>query len=148
VGFVVRYGKFDFLDLGDLTWALEHQLACPVNRLGEIDLFQVSQHGSPESSPPELVQALAPRVAVLNCGPYKGNAPRTFETVKAVPGIEAIWQVHRTLSNDVQHNTEEDLIANPTASDQAHWLKATVEPDGRFSLTNGRTGQSRSYQAR
>jgi hypothetical protein len=34
VGFLARYGAFDFVDLGDLTWAAESRLACPMNRLG------------------------------------------------------------------------------------------------------------------
>ena len=35
VGFVLTYGKFKFLDLGDLTWDREMMLACPVNKLGD-----------------------------------------------------------------------------------------------------------------
>ena len=32
---------------------------------------------------------------------------------------------------------------------EGHWIKATVAPDGRsWSMTNGRTGYSRTYQSR
>src|SRR5438874_2247221 len=34
VGFLLTYGKFKFLDLGDLTWEKEMLLACPANRAG------------------------------------------------------------------------------------------------------------------
>ncbi|MGA1369901.1 MAG: ComEC/Rec2 family competence protein [Blastocatellia bacterium] len=40
----LRYGSFDFLDTGDLTWNIEQQLVCPQNMIGEIDLFQVGHH--------------------------------------------------------------------------------------------------------
>jgi hypothetical protein len=40
-GFLMTYGKFKFLDLGDLTWSKE-QLACPVNKIGTITVFQAS----------------------------------------------------------------------------------------------------------
>jgi hypothetical protein len=45
-------------------------------------------------------------------------------------------------------NTEDEFIANPAGADQAHWLRATVEADGQFTITNGRTMMSRTYQSR
>ena len=29
LGFIARYGKFELVALGDLTWGVEHRLACP-----------------------------------------------------------------------------------------------------------------------
>jgi competence protein ComEC len=151
VGYVARFGRFKYGAFGDVTWGVEHRLACPGNVVGNVDLFQVTQHGSDESNAPQLVHALAPVVAVINCGPYKGNATRAFEVVKTSPGLEAIWQVHRTLANDLQHNAEEPFIANlvsSTAAEDGRWLSATATADGTFIITNSRTGQSRTYHAR
>ena len=39
VGVLITYGKFRFLDLGDLTKQKEMELACPNNLLGTVDLF-------------------------------------------------------------------------------------------------------------
>ena len=56
-GFLLTYGNFKFLDLGDLTWDREMMLACPVNKLGTVTLFQASHHGfsSGQSGSPALV---------------------------------------------------------------------------------------------
>jgi hypothetical protein len=42
------------------------------------------------------------------------------------------------------------MIANlEEASDhRANWIKASVEPGGRFTVLNGRNGFSRTYTAR
>ncbi len=59
VGFLLTYGKFKFLDLGDLTWDREMMLACPVNKLGTVTLFQASHHGfsNGQSGSPAMVWA-------------------------------------------------------------------------------------------
>lgn len=35
-GVLLTYGRFTFLDLGDLTWDKEMALACPENKLGKV----------------------------------------------------------------------------------------------------------------
>src|SRR5205814_9622629 len=76
VGFVLKYGKFKFLDLGDLPWPYEIPLVCPLNRIGPIDLYQTTHHGLDRSGSPQVVWAIKPRVAVMNNGPRKGGPPR------------------------------------------------------------------------
>jgi beta-lactamase superfamily II metal-dependent hydrolase len=147
LGFVARYGKFELVALGDLTWGVEHRLACPQNRIGQAEIFQADQHGSNESNAPQLVHALAPLAIVVNNGSGKGGSPMALETFKASPGMKDVWQLHRANAGG-SANTEETYIANPAAPDQAHWLRAAVEADGRFTITNGRTMMSRSYQSR
>jgi hypothetical protein len=39
LGFLLTFGKFRFLDLGDLTWNKELELACPNHLLGKIDVL-------------------------------------------------------------------------------------------------------------
>ena len=38
-GFVLTFGKFRTIDLGDLTWNGELDLMCPTNRIGTVDLY-------------------------------------------------------------------------------------------------------------
>src|SRR3984957_20977648 len=66
VGMVISLGKFRIVDFGDLTWNKEHDLACPNNLVGAIDLYVVSHHGKETSSLPMLVYAMHPRAAVMN----------------------------------------------------------------------------------
>jgi beta-lactamase superfamily II metal-dependent hydrolase len=145
VGFVARFGLFDFLDLGDLTWDIEQDLMCPTNRVGKVDLFQVNHHGQDFSNSPQLVHAIAPTVAVMNNGATKGGHVEVFETLHASPGIEDVWALHQATNNDAQDNAAPDLIANPAGPDEAHYIKAVVEPNGNYTVTNGRNAVSRSY---
>jgi hypothetical protein len=54
------------------------------------------------------------------------------------------------LDKDPAHNTSPDMIANfeETAECKGNWLKASVAQDGKFTVTNGRNGFSKSYTAR
>ena len=74
-GFVLAYGRFRTVDLGDLTWNGELDLMCPTNRIGTVDLYLTSHHGLAKSDSPALVHALQPRVAVMNNGTRKGGEP-------------------------------------------------------------------------
>ena len=148
VGFVLRYGKFDFVDLGDLTWNVEQKLMCPTNRIGLVDIYQVSHHGLDLSSSPQLVHGLAPTVAVMNNGAMKGGAAAAFDVLRASPGLQDLWALHRVTANDAQHNADEALTANIATPDAAHGIKAVVLSDGSFTLTNARNGMSRTYMSR
>jgi beta-lactamase superfamily II metal-dependent hydrolase len=46
LGFVLSLGNWRYLNLGDLTWNTEAKLVHPVNRLGEVDLYQSTHHGA------------------------------------------------------------------------------------------------------
>jgi beta-lactamase superfamily II metal-dependent hydrolase len=148
VGFVLRYGKFDFVDLGDLTWNVEQKLMCPTNRIGAIDVYQVNHHGMDLSSSPQLVHGLAPSVAIMNNGAMKGGAPGAFDILRASPGILDLWSLHRVTANDAQHNAEEALTANIATPDAGYGIKGIVLADGTYTLTNGRNGTSRTYVSR
>lgn len=150
VGFVLTFGAFDFLDLGDLTWNYEQKLVCPVNLIGTVDLYQTSHHGLDRSNSPQFIRAIRPRVVVMNNGPHKGGPPGVFETLRKSPVLEDIWQGHLALDTPRSINTDERMIANlePTAECAGHLLKVSVAPDGSFTMTNGRNGFSKTYQSR
>ena len=46
VGTLFTYRRFRFLDLADLDWEKEMELACPINRVGEVTIWQAGRHGA------------------------------------------------------------------------------------------------------
>ncbi len=150
VGFLVRFGAFEFLDLGDLSWNYEIETACPSNLFGEVDLYQVTHHGMHMSGAPAHILGIRPLVAVMNNGPRKGGSPATYDALTATPSLVDLWQVHRAVTSDAAHNPDEDFMANlgETEGCQGHWIKASVQPDGRFTVTNSRNGFSKEYDPR
>jgi competence protein ComEC len=112
VGFVLGFGRFRTIDLGDLTWNHEGQLMCPANRLGTVDLYLVSHHGINQSNSAALVHGLQPRVAVMNNGTRKGGSLETFQTLESSPGLEDLWQLHWSHNVMVEHNAPGSFIAN------------------------------------
>jgi beta-lactamase superfamily II metal-dependent hydrolase len=172
VGLLHSYGNFKFLNLIDLDWHMEMELACPINKLGTVTLYQTSRHGSLDGAgAPGLLGAIKPQVVVVNNGPRKGlggtdtriqpitvagrpSAPyekNAYLRLAKLPGIEGIWQGHLSLlDNNPAHNTTPDMIANveETADCQGHEITAKVAADGKVIVANGRNGFSKSYMAR
>jgi competence protein ComEC len=147
-GSVIAYGKFRFLDLGDLTWNKEMALVCPDNRIGTVDVYLTTHHGLSQSGSPAIVDAVHPRVAIMNNGATKGGNPDAWQIVHDSPGLEGLWQIH-TAESKGAHNTDPQMIANlDSKSDEGHWIKLSALPTGEFTVTNGRTGYSKTYAAR
>ncbi|MEO8256624.1 MAG: MBL fold metallo-hydrolase [Acidobacteriota bacterium] len=110
-GFVLRYGRFRTIDLGDLTWNGELDLMCPANRIGTVDLYLTSHHGLEKSGSPALVRALRPRVVVMNNGTRKGGTPEVFAALQETVGIEDLWQLHWSYNAGLE-NAPARFIAN------------------------------------
>jgi competence protein ComEC len=110
-GFVLAYGDFRTIDLGDLTWNGELDLMCPTNRIGTVDLYLTSHHGLEKSGSPALVQALRPRVVVMNNGTRKGGTPDAFAVLQETVGIEDLWQLHWSYNVGLE-NAPARFIAN------------------------------------
>jgi competence protein ComEC len=147
LGSLIVYGKFRIIDLGDLTWNKENLLACPENKIGTVDVYLTTHHGLDQSGSPALVHALRPRAAIMNNGAKKGGAPAAWQVVHKSPGIQDIWQVHYSIAGGADNNTAEQFIANPEGiPDAGNWLKLSALADGTFTVTNGRTGFSKTYK--
>jgi hypothetical protein len=145
-GVLVTFGKFKFLDLGDLTKAKEIPLVCPANLIGAVDLYLVDHHGFNLSNARAFVDAIRPRVAIMDNGAHKAGSPEAWQTIHESPGLEDLWQLHTAEDSDTAHNSPATLTANPKGDPaDGAWLKVAAQPDGSFSVTNSRTGQTKEY---
>ena len=147
LGVLIRFGALKILDLGDLTWDKERDLMCPNNRLGKVDVLVVSHHGWYQSSSPALVDAIRPRVAIMDNGAKKGGSIPVLDTVRKAPGIEALWQLHYSDEGGEAHNTPSEYIANLDGPDTGHDIELTASRDGSLTVHNSRTGMDKHYAA-
>ncbi|MGD0090406.1 MAG: MBL fold metallo-hydrolase [Planctomycetota bacterium] len=146
IALVLSCGDFRFFAGADLTWNTEHRLVCPENLVGKVDVFQVDHHGFDISNNPALVQALRPRVAIMNNGPRKGAAPKTFATLMASPGLEAVFQLHRNVRTGITENAPPEFVANDEPDCQGRFIKLAVDPKGKsYTVTVTGKGTSRTY---
>jgi len=173
-GFLMTYGRFRTVDLGDLTWNAELELMCPNNPIGPIDLYLTSHHGLAKSGSPALVHGLRPRVAVMNNGARKGGAPETFRVLYESPGLEDLWQLHWSYNARLENapavfiaNVDDDstvaevLTAKPRppggagpggrgprgvqGHSPAYLIHVEAHADGGFVVTNTRNGFTKTY---
>ena len=147
IGFVLTFGKFRTVDLGDLTWNKELDLSCPDHAIGPVDLFVVSHHGWQESNSKALVYGLRPRVAVMDNGARKGGSPSVWRTLTSSPGLEDLWQIHYSMEGGEKANVPADRIANMEERCQGFGIEADIARDGAFSVKNLRTGFTKQYTA-
>jgi competence protein ComEC len=144
-GLVIRYGKFRFLDVGDLSGQPLFNLACPRNMIGRVDAYLVAHHGGPDVADPATFAAFRPRVAIMNNGLHKGGARTTYQALHQVPGLEDVWQLHLSAEAG-DSNFALAYVANLDES-TAHWIKLVAKADGSFRILNQRTGEWKQYSA-
>jgi competence protein ComEC len=111
-------------------------------------VYIVSHHGWYQSSSPALVDAIHPRVALMDNGAKKGGSIPTLKTVAKAPGLETLWQLHFSEEGGTAYNTSEKYIANPEGPDSGHFLELIAKPDGGFEVRNSRTGFAQRYPAK
>ncbi len=172
VGILVSYGKFRALHLGDNTRNKEFELACPVNRIGTVDLMLGMHHGQSSSNSPVLVHAVRPRVAIVNNGTRKGGEPFSMQSMFSSPGLEDVWQMHFSLLSGQEYTVPGAFIANtidqpetsmpigqytpppqgqqappaPVHNGKSYFFKVTAQQDGTFTVTNTRNNFSKTYR--
>ena len=145
VATLFTFGSFRMLDMGDLTWNREMQLMCPDNPIGTVDLYLVNHHGSDLSNNPALVNAIRGRVAVMNNGARKGGSASVVALMKAAPGLQGFYMLHRSMSA-ADNNPPDAFLANVDSASDGNWIKISAENHGTMVVTNGRTGEAKTYQ--
>jgi beta-lactamase superfamily II metal-dependent hydrolase len=149
LGFLLSYGGFRFLDLGDLTWNIEYKLVAPSDKIGPVDVYQVTHHGLEISNNPVLMKTVRPRVAIYNNGPRKGCHPSVTSVLRRIPDVQAIYQSHRNLTVGAQENTDPEFIANPDEKCRGESIQLSVAADARsYAVTVGQKGKPKRFETR
>jgi competence protein ComEC len=146
IGIRLQFGKFRFVDLGDLSGNTLGTLVCPRNLLGTTSVYLVPHHGNYDSNVPAVLSALRPRVAIMNNGVTKGGAPVAIATVRHKSGVEDLWQLHAS-ENPNADNAADSFIANVDDGQTGYWIRLTASDDGSFTILNGRNGFRKVYKA-
>jgi hypothetical protein len=82
----------------------------------------------------------------MDNGAHKAGSPEAWQTVHESPGLEDLYMLHTAEDSDAAHNSQADLIANPKgAATDGAWIKVVASPDGSFTVTNARTGRTKTY---
>ena len=144
-GVVIRFGKFRFLDMGDLSGQPLYALACPKNMVGPVSIYLVSHHGGGDQGDLGVFAAFRPRVAVMNNGVKKGGARTTYQTLPRVGGLQDVFQLHAS-AEAAEDNFPDEFIANLDES-TSFWIKVVARADGSFRVQNPRTQEWFDYPA-
>ncbi len=149
LGFLLSYGGFRFLDLGDLTWNLEYKLIAPSDKIGLVDVYQVTHHGADLSNNPVLLKTVKPHVAVMNNGPKKGGSTSVVADLRRLPDLQAFYQLHRNAATAPLENADADCIANPDEKCEGEPIRLSVAADGKsYTTTVGWKGKTRRFDTR
>ena len=84
---------------------LQIPLVCPVNMIGAVDLYMVDHHGMNLSNAKAFVDAVHPRVAIMDNGAHKAGSPEAWQTVHESPGLEDLYMLHTAEGSDAAHNS-------------------------------------------
>jgi hypothetical protein len=146
---VITYGKVKIAAFGDLTWDREKDLFCPINKVGKVDVFLSTHHGTALSGSPASVNAMAPIVTIMGNSARKGADPARVKTIQSSPRHQDLWKLHYSTPNpDV--NGDPQLIANEDADqtrDKFLGLRLRIERNGKITVINERNGFNKTYQA-
>jgi hypothetical protein len=160
VASLLRFGKVSIAAFGDLSWLQEHQLSCPVTRIGHVNVMIVTQHGSDISGNPASIADMHPDIAIMGNGARKGGDLDPINTVAHSPGLMGFWRNHESLAHP-ELSGDKDYIANLTPAgaqesfqanaryqlppDAGYAIRADISADGTVTVTNERNGFSKTY---
>jgi beta-lactamase superfamily II metal-dependent hydrolase len=144
---IITYGKVKIAAFGDLTWDREKDLFCPNDKVGKVDVYLASHHGTQWSGSPAMIHSLQPIVTIMGNAPNKGDDPERVKTIEGNPRFQALWRLH----NSRQHpeiDGSPDMVANPgTGPDGDDNLRLQIKKDGDITVINERDGFNKTYHA-
>ncbi len=149
VSMVITYGKAKIAAFGDLTWDREKDLFCPEDKVGKVDVYLSSHHGTRWSGSPAMLNSLQPIVTIMGNSATKGGDPERIKTIEANPRHQGLWKLHGPRNNP-ELMGDVNMVSNPDiaqgAPDKAHNLRLRIRPTGDITVINERNGFNKSYK--
>ena len=72
--------------------------------------------------------------------------PETLATLRSVPSIQRMWQIHRNTLGGTNFNTDLKYIANLPVQCEGNYIKCSVDPSGKSDTVSiPATGVSETY---
>jgi len=146
---VISYGKAKIAAFGDLTWDRDKDLTCPINKVGKVDVYLMTNHGLAQSNSPALAAALQPTVVIEGNGITKGDAPDRVKIFMESGRVQGFWRLHRNTQHP-ELDGPDDMIANTSADatkDGHYNLRLRILKSGAITVINERNGFNKTYQA-
>ena len=85
----------------------------------------------------------------MSNGTSKGCGAETFGTLKSLPSVKAMFQIHKNLRSDKENNTADEYIANLESNCDASFIKLSVAPDTKsYTISIPARDYSRVFQTK
>ena len=149
VASLLTYGKVKIAAFGDLTWNREKDLFCPDDKVGKVDVYLASHHGTQWSGSPAMLNSLQPIVTIMGNAVFKGDDPDRVKTIESNPRFQALWRLHHSRRNP-EIDGSLDMIANPdtdSAKDGDYNLRLRIRKNGEITVINERNSYNVTYHA-
>ncbi len=148
VSSILSFGKVRIAALGDLSWNREHDLVCPIDKVGHVHVLLVTQHGTELSTNPASIAALRPDIVVMaNSGVY-GAVPAVVNTINASGGLQGFWKMHASKTYGALDGDPKFIANLQSAPDPGDTIRLDIARDGRITARNTRNGFSKTYRVK
>lgn len=145
IALLYTFGKFRMFDPADLEGHYSHELVCPNNLIGTVDVYHLNVHGQFKGIATAMLGALHAKVIVEGNGGRKGADAGTWPALRAAPGLLDVWQVHYSENAGMDRNPPDNFIANLRGEDGRKGIQISAGSNGAFTVTNERNGFVRTY---
>ena len=145
IGLLYTFGDFRLYDPADLEAHNAHDLVCPDNPIGTVDVYAINVHGQNKGYSAAMVSALSAPVILEFNGNRKGGDADVWTNLRSLATPPDIWALHFNDPAGPEKNPPPDFIANLPGPDGMKSIRISATRNGTFTVTNERNGFSKTY---
>jgi competence protein ComEC len=145
IGLLYTFGDFRMYDPADLEAHNAHELVCPDNPIGTVDVYAINVHGQNKGYAAAMVSALRAPVVIEFNGTRKGGDADVWTNLRSSATPPDIWALHFNEAAGAEKNPAPEFIANLQGPDGQENIHISATRNGTFTVTNERNGFSKTY---